>query len=546
MADQTLLTVKDLTVSFPGQHKIQPVVSDLAFDLQASECLGIVGESGSGKSMTALAIMQLLPYAARVSQASKVIFHEHNLLECSELQMQSFRGLKIGMIFQDAMSAFNPVLTIAQQMDEVLKKLKYTYAQRQQRALQLLAEVGIKQVRRCYKAYPHELSGGQRQRAMIAMALCGKPELIIADEPTTALDVTIQAQVLDLLLELRDKQSLALLFITHDLAVVSQVADNVIVMQKGNVVERNVAKEFFLSPQHDYSKKLLAALPGEASRKTAFTEKPLAVNVKDLKVYFPGDRSWWRRQRDWIKAVDGVSFNIQQGETLALVGESGSGKTTVARSIIRLQAATQGEIIFTGRDLCQLASTQLRSVRKDIQIIFQDPFASLNPRRMVADSIIEGMAAQKIIIQRSAQLQRVDELLQRVGLDPACKWRYPHEFSGGEKQRICIARALALKPKLLILDEPTSALDVSIQKQVLDLLDDLQQQDNIAYLLITHNIAVVAYLAHRVAVMYQGKIVEQGGALELLKQPRHEYTRRLLSAVPRIHAMTKEQLDGRE
>ncbi len=534
--NDTILKVENLTVSFPAKKGWSDVVNKVNFSIERGQSLGLVGESGSGKSMTALAIMQLLPYGAYVDDNSKVIFQDLSLLDCSEQEMRNIRGTKIGMIFQDSMSAFNPVLRISQQMDEVLKKLKLGSSQRKERALSLLDEVGIKDVKRTYHSYPHELSGGMRQRAMIAMAICGEPQLIIADEPTTALDVTIQAQVLDLLLEMREKENLSLLFITHDLAVISKIAYDVVVIQRGQVVEHSSAKTFFRDPKDDYSKKLLSAIPSSEVRQKHTPGKETILKVDNLKVYFPIGSNWFSNKKQ-VKAVDGIEFSIAKGETLALVGESGSGKTTAAKAIIRLIKATEGSIHFDDCDLSTLSYSRLRPIRRDIQIIFQDPYVSLNPRRVVADSILEGIQAQKVIKKRKLQLERVDELLIRVGLSPDHKWRYPHEFSGGERQRICIARALALRPKLLILDEPTSALDVSIQMQILELLEELQKQYNMSYLLITHNISVVAFLSHYLAVMYHGRIVEKGQTETILQNPQDDYTKSLLSAVPTIQGV---------
>lgn len=525
-----MLSIKNLTVSFTHESDRVDVIKSLSFEVKTSQCLGIVGESGSGKSMTAAAIFQLLPFGARVGMDSKILLGEQDLFLLSEREMRKIRGRRIGMIFQDAMSAFNPVLTIADQMNEVFDK-SLSGREKQEQALLLLDEVGIQDVKRCYRAYPHQLSGGMRQRAMIAMALCGKPELIIADEPTTALDVTLQAQVLELLQQLREKQRVTLIFITHDLAVVSSIADEVLVMRKGEAVEQASKADFFAEPKHPYSRRLMAAIPELVARKKP-KNTPTIMTVSDLKVYFPVQKSIFKRKKEVVKAVDGVSFNIQQGETLALVGESGSGKSTVAKAILRLISVTSGSTDFFGQELFNLSASRLKKMRRDLQIIFQDPSSALNPRRLIADSLIEGMAAQKVVKGRRAQLKKADELLRRVGLAPNYKWRYPHEFSGGEKQRLCIARALAVQPKLLVLDEPTSALDVSIRMQILQLLEELQQEYTMSYLLITHDISVVAYLAHRTAVMYQGQIVEAADTAQVLQNPQQAYTRRLLAALP--------------
>lgn len=542
MIEPPVLNVNHLTLVTAKANTLCRIVDNLSFSIEQGQCLGLVGESGSGKSMTALAIMQLLPPAIQVCTKSQIFLHKTDLLTCSARQLRQYRGRKIGMIFQDPMSAFNPVLTIKQQMDEALRyHTKLSRHLRYEYACQLLDKVGIKNVTHCYHAYPHQLSGGMRQRAMIAMVLCAEPELIIADEPTTALDVTLQAQILQILLELQHTEKLSLLFITHDLAVVSKVADNILVMQEGHAIEQNSTQAFFTNPSEMYTKNLLAAIPSSEPKKILQKKAPSLLAVSALSVYFPIKPKFWQKKKpkQAIKAVDNIDFQIQRGKTLALIGESGSGKTTVARTVIRLQTATHGNIFYQEKNLCQLKLSQLGFMRRDIQIIFQDPYVSLNPRRLVALSILEGLQAQKIIRGRAQQLARVDKLLTAVGLSKDCKWRYPHEFSGGERQRICIARALALQPKLLILDEPTSALDVSIQKQILELLDNLQNQHNMAYLLITHDIGVVAHLAHSVAVMYQGKIIEQGETATVLKNPQHTYTRQLLSALPTINTSEK-------
>ena len=527
----SVLTIKNLSIAFGKEASLTRVVSDLNVTIEAGQCMGLVGESGSGKSLTALSIMQLLPPTASIDQRSQILLHDENLLDYSERAMRRVRGFRIGMIFQDAMSALNPVFTIGQQMNEILGR--YVKArQKKTSALTLLQEVGMAEPGRVFRSYPHQLSGGMRQRAMIAMALCGAPELIIADEPTTALDVTIQAQVLQLLKDLKRKRHLSLLFISHDLAVVSQLADAVTVLRDGKCVEQATRENFFHHPAHEYSKQLLAAIPSSLPRRSALENKKILLQVEKLKVYFPIRKGFFKRKIGNIKAVDDVSFSLSMGHTLALVGESGSGKTTTAKAIIRLIQATSGKILFENTDLTRLSRRAVSKLRSDFQIIFQDPYSALNPRMMIADSIIEGMAAQHIIRSRKKQWQRVDTLLKQVGLLPEHKWRYPHEFSGGERQRICIARALALHPKLLILDEPTSALDVSIQMQILKLLESLQAHYNLAYLLITHNLSLVAYLSEFLVVMRHGKIVEQGPTELVLQNPQHEYTKKLLSSIP--------------
>lgn len=522
---EPLIKIRDLSIVFAVPKGYRRVVNQLNLDIHPSRCVGLVGESGSGKSLTALSILQLLPMAARVVEDSAIWFSSVNLLKQTERQMRQVRGLRVGMIFQDAMAAFNPVLTIGQQMDEVLKRKSFSRKMRRERALHVLDRVGLTDVQRCYASYPHQLSGGMRQRAMIAMALVGEPELILADEPTTALDVTLQAQILDLLRDLREKEKLSLLFITHDLSVASHIADSIVVMKQGEIVENSPAESFFRRPNHPYSRKLLEAVPHPVRQKTALPKTAALVQVSHLNVYF-------QTQSRTVKAVDDVSFSIESGKTLALVGESGSGKSTLARAMIRLLKPTGGQILFEHQDVWRIRRHLLQKMRKNMQIIFQDPYASLNPRRMIAESIAEGLICQKVMPNKKERMTRVDELLRQVGLPLESKWRYPHEFSGGERQRICIARAVALKPQLLILDEPTSALDVSMQQQILALLLDLQQHYTMTYLLITHDLGIVAHLAHRVIVLNQGRIVEQGETHAVLQHPQQLYTQKLVSALP--------------
>lgn len=527
MSSSPLLKVEDLTVSFDGG--LTRVVDQLNFSIDKGQCLGLVGESGSGKSLTALSIMQLLPSAARVSVNSKINFNGLDLLNFSERRMRKVRGKSIGMVFQDAMSAFNPVLTIEQQLLESINlHSKLNHHQSLSRAVELLSEVGIRDPKLCLQSYPHQLSGGMRQRAMLAMALASDSKLLIADEPTTALDVTIQAQILQLLQEMAKKRNLAILFISHDLAIVGKIADEIAVLQKGKKVEQAGCKEFFKNAQHPYSRKLLASILPRIARKECLNEQNPLLSVENLKVYFPIKKGIFHRAQGYVPAVDDVSFEIFSAETFALVGESGCGKTTTAKSIIKLLPVTEGEIIFSQIDISELNQADFRPYRTELQIIFQDPYSSLNPRMLVGDSLLEGVLTRKKM-SRGEQSQLMDHLLTLVELPKFAKWRYPHEFSGGERQRLCLARALALEPKLLILDEPTSALDVSIQKQMLVLLDSLQTDLGLSYLLITHDMGVVAYLSHRMAVMKEGKIVEAGSTADVLRNPVNEYTKKLLA-----------------
>jgi ABC-type microcin C transport system duplicated ATPase subunit YejF len=491
----------------------------------------------------------LLPEAARISSGS-VHFGKQDLLTLPEREMRDIRGSGISMIFQEPMTSLNPVVKVGKQIAEVLIRHKgMSKAQARQRALDLLDAVKIKKPAHTIDTYAHELSGGMKQRVMIAIALACEPKLLIADEPTTALDVTIQATVLDLINELRQKFNMAILFITHDLAVVKQVSDHVAVMRQGKIVEESSNEVFFSNPIHDYSWELFAALPAMEKR-----GKPLlaangdtseeivnhqvseqdTLRVSDLKVHFPIKKGIFKRTIGHVKAVDGVSIDIPPGKTVALVGESGSGKTTVGKGILRLVQPTSGEVTYLGLPIHEIGKQQLLEQRTNLQIVFQDPFSSMNPRMLVGDIIEEGMKALKVLGNSEARKARVLELLDQVGLSKDAHLRYPHEFSGGQRQRICIARALAVNPKIIICDEPTSALDVSVQAQILDLLNDLQHRLGISYLFITHNMSVVAYFADRVAVMYQGKIVEQGEVEQVLTNPQHEYTKKLLAAVPKL------------
>lgn len=508
-----LLTVNHLSMQIAGVSS--PVVSDVSFTMQQGQCLGLVGESGSGKTLTALATVQLLPEAVMVSYQSEIHFCGENLLNFSERQMHRVRGKQIAMIFQDAMSAFNPVLTIGKQILETLR-LHTDYHRRaaRQQALALLNEVGIIDPELCLQSYPHELSGGMRQRAMIAMALCGNPDLLIADEPTTALDVTLQMQILNLLKKLSQERQMAILFISHDLKIVANLADEIVVLEKGRLVEAGSKQFFFSEAKQPYSRKLLNAILPITARKLPLAQPTELLKVENLAVFFRIRKQLFNKPV-YFPAVNDVSFTIAQGETFALVGESGSGKTTIARALVGLLPFAKGHVYFSGHNL---------------QLIFQDPYAAFNPRMLIVDSLVEGLHAQNPSISRRKLAAAADHFLKLVELPLSAKSRYPHEFSGGERQRLCLARALMVEPTLLILDEPTSALDVSIQKQVLVLLEKLQAELGISYLLITHDLGVVAYLAHRTAVMHRGRLIEIGATADILSAPQSSYTQRLLAS----------------
>ena len=544
----TLLHIDNLSTDIQLSDRIIHAVKRVSLQVHQGETVALVGESGSGKSITALSIARLLPDAGRVT-SGQVLLHNENLLAKSERAMRSIRGNRIAMIFQEPMTSLNPVVKIGQQIIEsILLHERLSKTQAKQRCLSLLDAVGLPEPARNMAEYPHQLSGGMRQRVMIAIALATNPELLIADEPTTALDVTIQAQVLALLKSLQEQRNMGMIFITHDLGVVQQIADRVIVMRHGEIVENALSADFFKAPQHAYSQQLLNALPSMEKRGLKLSDHTHSVDqqnsanfsqqailkVDHLVVHFPIKAGVLKTTVGHVKAVNGVSFELNPGRTLALVGESGCGKTTVGKSILQLLSVTAGAIEFSGDNLLALKGEQLLNKRRDLQIIFQDPYSSLNPRMLIGDIIEEGMialGADSLASERSAE---IDELLHQVGLPEDARNRYPHEFSGGQRQRICIARALAVKPKVIICDEPTSALDVSVQAQVLNLLKDLQNKLGMSYLFITHDMAVVSYLADDVAVMNEGVIVEQGSVQEVLTQPKHAYTKRLLSAVPHV------------
>jgi len=525
-----LLSVENLSVTFNHQ---QTVVDDISFVIHTGETFALVGESGSGKSITALSVLRLLPNNAQI-KAHAICLHDDNLIKRAEFELCKIRGRRIGLIFQDPMSSLNPVMTIGSQIEEVIK-IHFSLSKKviKERVLQLLQQVEIPEPEQRLKDYPHQLSGGQRQRVMIAIALAGQPDLLIADEPTTSLDVTIQAQILTLLKNIQQQTGMALWLISHDLALVSTMADRVAVMQHGKIVETGPTKTIFNQPQHSYTRKLLNALPSmQSCLKHTPQEKPPLFQVNNFYCYYPIKKGLFKRIVDYVRAVDGVSFKIQQGKTLALVGESGCGKTTLGKSLLNLIPGGNGQVSIDGIELNNLNGEALRQQRANIQIVFQDPFSSMNPRMLIGDIIAEGIRALHPEIKSAECKTRVKQLLQQVDLPTDSALRYPHEFSGGQRQRICIARALAVNPKLIVCDEPTSALDVSVQAQIIQLLKTLQRENGLSYLFITHDLGVVAEIADEVAVMYQGKIIEYGTVKQVLTRPEHAYTKKLLSAVP--------------
>jgi len=528
--NEPLLSVEQLSVTF---NRKQTVVDDISFAIYPGETFALVGESGSGKSITALSVLRLLPNGA-VLDAKSIALQGDNLLTQSELDLCKIRGQRIGFIFQDPMSSLNPVMTIGEQIAEAIHQYTSLPAiELRQKIQELLQQVELPDPQKRINDFPHQLSGGQRQRVMIAIALAGKPDLLIADEPTTSLDVTIQAQILALLKGLQQQTGMALWLISHDLALVSSVADRVAVMQRGKIVETAQSTELFARPQHPYTLKLLAALPSLQSCVGHNPEdRPPLLKVDDFHCYYPIRKGLFKRIVGYVRAVDGVSLTIQEGKTLALVGESGCGKTTLGKSLLNLIPNDSGQVTLGGVNLNALSGEQLRQQRAHMQIIFQDPFSSMNPRMLVGDVIAEGLKALRPDVKPLTCKTIVTDLLKQVGLPEDSALRYPHEFSGGQRQRICIARALAVGPKLIVCDEPTSALDVSVQAQIIELLKRLQKEQGISYLFITHDLAVVAEIADDVAVMYDGKIIEQGKVEQVLFKPQHQYTKKLLSAVP--------------
>ncbi|QIH08405.1 MULTISPECIES: ABC transporter ATP-binding protein [unclassified Pseudomonas] len=527
MTQDNLIEVRELAVEFVAGEQRQRVVEGISFDIKRGETLALVGESGSGKSVTAHSILRLLPYPLAQHPSGSINYSGHDLLTLKEKSIRHIRGNRIAMIFQEPMTSLNPLHNIEKQINEVLAIHKgLTGKVATQRTLELLELVGIPEPRKRLKALPHELSGGQRQRVMIAMALACEPELLIADEPTTALDVTVQLKILQLLKELQARLGMALLLISHDLNLVRRIAHRVCVMQKGRIVEQAPCEELFRAPQHPYTRELLAAEPSGLPVASQVGAPLLEVN--DLKVWFPIRKGLLRRTVDHVKAVDGIHFSLPQGQTLGIVGESGSGKSTLGLAILRL-IASKGAIRFEDQQLERLSQQQVRPLRREMQVVFQDPFGSLSPRMSVSQIVGEGLRIHRIGTEQE-QEQAIIEALQEVGLDPQTRHRYPHEFSGGQRQRIAIARALVLKPRLILLDEPTSALDRTVQRQVVELLRRLQGKYNLTYLFISHDLAVVKALSHQLMVIKHGQVVEQGDARAIFDAPQHPYTRQLLEA----------------
>jgi microcin C transport system ATP-binding protein len=524
-----LLQVRDLSVAFGQGPREVLAVDRISFDIRKGETVALVGESGSGKSVTALSVMKLLPYPAARHPSGSIHFRGIDLLRLSEHQIREVRGANITIIFQEPMTSLNPLHTIERQIGEILRLHRpLTNRQIRARTIELLDQVGIPEPETRLASYPHQLSGGQRQRVMIAMALANEPDLLIADEPTTALDVTVQAQILQLLKDLQARLGMAMLFITHDLGIVRKIAERVCVMKEGRIVEQGEVESVFARPQHPYTRELLAAEP-KPDPALPNPAAPVILATDDLKVWFPIKRGVLRRTVGHIKAVDGINIEIRKGETLGVVGESGSGKTTLGLAVLRL-ISSQGPIVFMGQRLQGLKFKQMRPFRRDMQIVFQDPYGSLSPRMSVSDIVEEGLWVHHPDMPPDERTRRVIQALSDVGLTPDSRFRYPHEFSGGQRQRIAVARAIVLEPTFVVLDEPTSALDMLIQSQIVDLLRALQKRRDLTYMFISHDLRVVAALASRVVVMRHGKVVEEGPAADLFARPQSAYTCALFAA----------------
>jgi len=582
MEKEILLQVKNLVTEFKSDGELIKAVNDISFTLHKGETIGIVGESGSGKSVTSLSIMQLIPNPPGRISGGEILYHSKNdgiknLRSLPSKQMRSFRGNEIAMIFQEPMTSLNPVYTCGSQVMEVIVlHQKISKKDAKLKTIALFEQVQLPDPARIFDSYPHQISGGQKQRVMIAMAMSCNPRILIADEPTTALDVTVQKTILDLMLQLQKEQDMGIMFITHDLGVIAELADKVMVMYKGKVVEQGPVLEIFSNPKHPYTKSLLACRPpldkrimrlpvssdfmktdesgnmieiaktvSEAinsvivTREQRFLEhrelysRSKILELQNIKTYFPKNKGFFGKATEWIKAVDDVSLDVYEGETLGLVGESGCGKTTLGRTILRLNEPSSGKIFFERKDLLRMEQEEMRHLRKDMQIIFQDPYSSLNPRITIGEAIMEPMQVHNVLSNNKQRKEKVYELLKKVGLEEKQFNRYPHEFSGGQRQRVCIARALSLNPKFIICDESVSALDVSVQAQVLNLLNDLKREFKFTYIFISHDLSVVKFMSDRMAVMNSGKIVELGDADLIYMKPQTEYTKKLISAIPK-------------
>ena len=561
MQNEKLLQVKDLNVSFFKDDFEKPIIKNISYDILSNEIVAVVGESGSGKSISSLALMGLLPKGISKITSGSIIFNEKDITNSSEKEFQTIRGKEIAMIFQEPMSSLNPSMRCGVQVEEILKQhLDLSSKEIKSEVISLFEKVKLPNPKRIYKAYPHEISGGQKQRVMIAMAIACKPKLLIADEPTTALDVTVQKEILELLKDLQKETKMSILFISHDLSLVSELADRVLVMYKGEIVEQGDVKTIFNSPKENYTKALIGARPStdirlkklptisdfmsgdiektiitdsdrKSHHKKLYSQSPLLEVINVEKTYF--NKTGWLSKDEGFNAVDGVCFKVYPGETIGLVGESGCGKSTLGNTILQLDKATSGQIFYKGEDITNLKASEMRQLRKDIQIIFQDPFASLNPRLTVGNAILEPMKVHNIGTSNTERKAKVVEILENVGLDAEAYNRYPHEFSGGQRQRVGIARTIALEPKLIVCDESVSALDISVQAQVLNLLNTLKEKFGFTYIFISHDLAVVKYMADQLIVMNKGKIEEIGDADKIYESPEKEYTKKLIHAIPK-------------
>jgi len=539
MSEELCLSVRDLSIAFRSGQRETLAVDRVSFDIVKGQCTALVGESGSGKSVTALSILRLLPTPAAHHPSGSINFQGKDLLQLTEREMRRVRGDDITIVFQEPMTSLNPLHTIEKQIGEILLLHRgLTGAPARARTLEVLTQVGIPDPATRLKSYPHQLSGGQRQRVMIAMALANEPDLLIADEPTTALDVTVQAQIIALLKDLQARLGMSLLFITHDLGIVRKIAQRVCVMKDGKIVEQGSVEDIFASPRHPYTQALLAAEP-KPDPAPPQPDAPMVLETDALKVWFPITSGLMRKVVGHVKACDGLTISLRQGETLGVVGESGSGKSTLGRAILRL-ISSEGPVAFMGNQLQGLNFKEMRPYRRNMQIVFQDPYGSLSPRMSVADIIKEGLKVHHPHMPDRERDQKVVQALEDVGLDPDTRFRFPHEFSGGQRQRIAVARALVLEPSFIVLDEPTSALDMVIQAQMVDLLRDLQRRHNLTYLFISHDLRVVAALASRLVVMRHGQVVEAGDAAELFRNPKTDYTRALFAAAFKLEAASDD------
>jgi len=525
-----LVQIKKLSVGFQSQNKRSNVVKSISFDIPKGKTVALVGESGSGKTVTALSILKLLPYPSAFHDSGEIIYNNLNLLKLKQNEIQKIRGQNISAIFQEPMSSLNPLHTIEKQVNEILMiHSPIPYAEATKKTKKLLSQVGLENISERVKAYPHELSGGQRQRVMIAMSIANNPDLLIADEPTTALDVTVQSQILDLIQNIQQQMGMSILFISHDLAVVKKISDYVCIMKDGEIVEKNFTENIFSNPQHSYTKDLITS----QTKKKVFENygDNLILQINELKVWYPITKGILRRTIDHVRAVDSLNFNLKKKQTLGIVGESGSGKTSLVLAILKL-ISSKGNIVFENHNLSKIGKNKMKNLRKEIQIVFQDPFSSLSPRMTIEQIVSEGLEIHQKKLSKDEKKDKIKKIIKDVGLDyEDIHQRFPHEFSGGQRQKIAIARALVLKPKLLILDEPTSALDVSIQNQILQMLDHLQKKFDLSYIFISHDMNVIKAMSDYILVLRNGKIIEEGDANEIFMKPKTEYTQKLIQAI---------------